>query len=288
MYTGFVAPADDVVDDAVARALSGAGERVPRGGWRRVEHGSANLVVLAGRVAVRVARSADAASEALRAQRLIDALPALPFAVPRSAAPAIDDRAAGGVVAIAQERVDGEPHPSGSGDPVELRRLLDTLRETDLAPLRRHLAHRHTFFGGEEGLRLMTGEAVTMLAPTARERARRAAEAFVGLAPQGDVLTHGDLAGSNVLWTGGAASTVSGLIDWDLAAADDEAKDVAALATWHGWDLVAQIVPPEVTHRARVTAATYPLQLLCFAIAGCRPAEEIERALTRANDTYAG
>lgn len=117
MYTGFVAPADDVVDDAVARALGAAGERVPRGGWRRVEHGSANLVVLAGRVAVRVARSADAASEALRAQRLVDALPTLPFAVPRSAGPAIDDRAAGGVVAIAQERVDGEPHPSAAATP---------------------------------------------------------------------------------------------------------------------------------------------------------------------------
>lgn len=287
MYTGFVAPADDVVDDVVARALGAAGERVPRRDWQRVEHGSANLVVLAGRVAVRVARTADAASEALRAQRLIDALPPLPFAVPRSAAPAIDDRAAGGVVAIAQERVDGEPHPSGSGDAVALRRLLDALRETDLTSLRTNLAHRHTFFGGGEGLRLMTGDAVAMLAPTAREGARRIADAFVGLAPHGDVLTHGDLAGSNVLWTDGVASTVSGLIDWDLAAADDEAKDVAALATWHGWDLVAQIVPPEVTHRARVTAATYPLQLLCFAIAGGRPATEIERALTRANDTYA-
>ncbi|EPD84882.1 hypothetical protein HMPREF1529_01488 [Microbacterium sp. oral taxon 186 str. F0373] len=287
MYTGFVAPADDVVDDVVARALGAAGERVPRRDWQRVEHGSANLVVLAGRVAVRVARTADAASEALRAQRLIDALPPLPFAVPRSAAPAIDDRAAGGVVAIAQERVDGEPHPSGSGDAVALRRLLDALRETDLTSLRTNLAHRHTFFGGGEGLRLMTGDAVAMLAPTAREGARRVADAFVGLAPHGDVLTHGDLAGSNVLWTDGVASTVSGLIDWDLAAADDEAKDVAALATWHGWDLVAQIVPPEVTHRARVTAATYPLQLLCFAIAGGRPATEIERALTRANDTYA-
>lgn len=288
MYTGFVSPAEDVVDDAVARALGAAGERMPRGGWQRVEHGSANLVVLAWRVAVRVARSADAASEALRAQRLIDALPALPFAVPRSAAPAIDDRAAGGVVAIAQERVDGEPHASGSGDPVELRLLLDALRETDLTPFRRHLAHRHTFFGGEEGLRLMAGEAVTMLAPTARERARRAVEAFIGLAPHGEVLTHGDLAGSNVLWTGDVASTVSGLIDWDLAAADDEAKDVAALATWHGWDAVTQIVPPEVAHRARVTAATYPLQLLCFAIAGSRPATELERAVARANDVYGG
>lgn len=132
----------------------------------------------------------------------------------------------------------------------------------------------------------MNDEAIAMLAPGARENARRAAEAFVGLASHRDVLTHGDLAGSNVLWTGGVASTVAGVIDWDLAAADDEAKDVAALATWHGWDAVAAIVPPEVAHRARLVAATYPLQLLGFAIAGGRPAAEIQRAVARANDTY--
>lgn len=286
MYTDFIAPAPEVVDDVVSRVLRAAGESTPRGDWQRVEHGSANLVVLAGRVAVRVARTADAASEALRAQRLIDALPRTPFAVPRSAAPAIDDRAATGMVAIAQERLDGEPHPSGSGDPRELRRLLDALREIDLAPLEGHLAHRHAFFGGAEGLRIMSDEAVPLLAPAARERARGAVDAFVGLAPCSDVLTHGDLAGSNVLWTGGVASTVAGLIDWDLAAADDEAKDVAALATWHGWDAVAAVVPPEVAQRARIAAATYPLQLLCFAIAGARPPAEIERAVARANDAY--
>ncbi|MFC7926102.1 hypothetical protein [Microbacterium laevaniformans] len=110
--------------------------------------------------------------------------------------------------------------------------------------MRAHLAHRHAFFGGPEGLRLITDEALPRLAPAARHGAR--------------------------------------------PAADDEAKDVAALATWHGWDAVARIVPPETARRARIIAATYPLQLLCFAIAGCRPAEEIERALTRANDAYTG
>lgn len=110
--------------------------------------------------------------------------------------------------------------------------------------MRAHLAHRHAFFGGPEGLRLITDEALPRLAPAARHGAR--------------------------------------------PAADDEAKDVAALATWHGWDAVARTVPPEIARRARIIAATYPLQLLCFAIAGGRPSAEIERAVARANGTYQG
>jgi len=287
VHTDFVAPSGDVVDDLVARALRDAGEQASRSDWRRVEHGSANLVVLAGRVAVRVARTPVAASDTLRAQWLIDALPPLPFAVPRALGGAVGGPDTGGIIAIAQERIDGEVHPSGSGDPRELRRLLDALRAVDLAPLRPHLAHRHAFFGGEDGLRVMIEQAVPLLDPAARGAARRAAEEFAALAAAPDVLTHGDLAGSNVLWAAGHGS-VSGVIDWDLAAADDESKDVAALATWHGGDAVASIVPPETAYRARVRIATYPLQLLCFALVGSRPPSEIARAVTRANEKYAG
>ena len=282
MHTDFVAPSDDVIDDLVSRALHDAGEKVPRRDWERVEHGSANLVVLAGRAAVRVARTAAAASETLRSQALIEALPPLPVAVPHALAPAVEG--SGGIVAVVQERLLGAPHPSGSGEPRVLRRLLDALREVDLAPLRPHLAHRHAFFGGEDGLRLLTERAVPLLDRAVRDRARRA----IALAPfeaAADVLAHGDLAGSNVLWADGR---VDGLIDWDLAAADDEAKDVAALATWHGWDAVASIVPPEVARRARALIDTYALQHICFAIAGGRPPVEIDRAVARANSRYSG
>ncbi|WP_231902689.1 hypothetical protein [Microbacterium sp. TNHR37B] len=84
MDTGFAAPPEDVIDELVAAVLSAAGERVSRPDWRRVTHGSAHLVVLAGTVAVRVTRTPAAAAETVRTQRLIDLLPPLPFAVPRS------------------------------------------------------------------------------------------------------------------------------------------------------------------------------------------------------------
>lgn len=284
VYTDFVTPDDGVVDDLVHRALHAAAEHVPTRDWRRVDHGSANLVVLAGHAAVRVARTPTAAREALRAQALVDALPPLPFDLPLSLAPAVHESESG-LIAIAQRRVHGAPHPSGSGDPRALRKLLDALRSVSPVALRPHLAHRHAFFGGVEGLTLMADRAVPMLTLAAQNRARRVVDTLAGLESDvaAPVLAHGDLAGSNVLWSEGQ---VGGVIDWDLAAESDEATDVAALATWHGWGAVASIVSPEVERRARAMIDSYPLQLLCFAIAGERPQYEVERAVARADALY--
>lgn len=281
MQQDFVAPPDEVVTGLVADVLRAAGESDDPTRWRRIEHGSANLVILAGRVAVRVSRTPAAAAEAVRAQRLIDLLPPLPFALPRSvAAPAH----AGQIVAIAQERVAGEPHPSGSGDGAQLRRLLDAVREVPLAPLAPHLAHRDAYLGGGAWRGILTDRVIPLLDPAARVRARAAADALAALDAAPELFTHGDLAGANVMWSGGAVSAV---IDWDLAAADDESKDVAALATWHGWNALAGIVPSETLARARTIAATYPLQLVSFAVVGARPQAEIDRAVARANNRYA-
>ncbi len=280
MDTDFASPPEDVIDELVAAALSAAGERVGRTGWRRVTHGSAHLVVLAGAVAVRVTRTPAAAVETVRTQRLIDLLPPLPFAVPRSLAEPLETH---GVLAVAQQRLDGEPHPSGRGDGTSLRSLLDALRVVDLAPLRDSLAHPHAFFGGREGFRVLVQDAIALLGAGARDRARRAAEGMMAMEPGVEVLTHGDLAGSNVLW---AAGSVSGVIDWDLAAAADEAKDVAALATWHGWEALSPVVPSAVLRRARTIAATYPLQLVAFALERGRTGIELERAVERAAQAY--
>ncbi len=280
MQQDFVVPPEEVVTDLVTDVLRAAGESCDPARWQRIEHGSANLVILAGRVAVRVSRTPSAAAEALRAQRLIDHLPPLPFAVPRSvAAPA----RAGQIIAIAQERVTGEAHLSGSGDGAQLRRLLDALREVPLAPLAPYLADRDAYMGGGAWRGILSERVIPLLDRAARERAHPAADALAALDAAPQVLTHGDLAGANVMWCGGAVSAV---IDWDLAAAADEAKDVAALATWHGWDVLAGVVPPETLARARTIAETYPLQLVSFAVVGGRPQTEIVRALARANSRY--
>lgn len=126
----------------------------------------------------------------------------------------------------------------------------------------------------------MTGQAIPLLEPAARASARRIADALAQLDPVPPALNHGDLAGSNVLWSGGR---VTGVLDWDLTAADDPAEDTASLGNWHGWGAIAQAAPAEVLRRAAAFRDSFPLQLLCHAIATGRPRDELARALARAN-----
>lgn len=276
--TGFVTPEPQAFAELVAGALRAAGEATRPGTGSVIEHGSANIVVLAGRTAVRVGRDTQASAQLERAQRLIDALPVLPFAVPRSVA---DPVRAGGLTAIAQRRLPGEPHPSGSGDPEQLGILLESLSAVPLESVDAHLAPPRAFMGGDVWRRLMYEEAIPLLDAGVRPRAERIADALSALEAQArPVLTHGDLAGANVLWSDGR---VAGVVDWDLASAGDPAEDVAALATWHGWEALRGVVDSDVERRARVIAATYPLQLVCFGLAHGRPATEIARAVERAN-----
>ncbi|MEY9951108.1 phosphotransferase family protein [Leifsonia sp. EB34] len=276
--TGFVTPEPHVFEELVAGALRAAGEDARPERRTVIEHGSANIVVLAGSTAVRVGRDRRASVRLGRAQQLIDALPELPFALPRSVAEPVR---IGGLTAIAQRRVPGEPHPSGSGDPAQLGILLESLRAVPLAEVGAHLAPPHSYMGGEAWRSLLYDQAIPRLESDVRPRAERIADALSALEPPTEpVLTHGDLAGANVLWSDGR---VAGVVDWDLASAGDPAEDAAALATWHGWQALHGVIDADIARRARVIAATYPLQLICFGIAHDRPDAEIARAVGRAN-----
>jgi hypothetical protein len=79
-------------------------------------------VALGADVAVRISLSDALAEESLRAQRLVDALPPLPFAVPMSAWPLVR---IDGMMAAFQRRVHGQEHASGSGDPAAIVNMLD-------------------------------------------------------------------------------------------------------------------------------------------------------------------
>lgn len=275
--TRYVIPHRARTEALVAEALRAAGQPDDPARWQWIEHGSANLVVLAGAAAVRVGRTARAAAESLRAQAVVDTLPELPFALPRALADPVRD---GEMVAIAQRRLDGVPHPSGHGDADALRGVLDALAAVPVRALEARLAPPHAFMGGEQWHPVMVERAIPLLAPDVRDRARRAADDLAALEPVPEVLVHGDLAGSNLLWDGGV---VTGVIDWDLASAGDPAIDVAALAVWHGWDVIERVRPPEVVHRARIIAATHPLQVVCFSIVQGRPQTEVARAATWAS-----
>jgi aminoglycoside phosphotransferase (APT) family kinase protein len=96
-------------------------------------------------------------------------------------------------------------------------------------------------------------------------------DALANLPDSDRSFNHGDLAGSNVLWSHGR---VAGVLDWDLAAWDDPAEDVAALASWHGWALLPLIADPGTAARAAVFRRSFPLQIIAFAIINDRPEEE--------------
>jgi len=133
--------------------------------------------------------------------------------------------------------------------------------------------------GGSRWQAVLRNWVVPLLPSSICTEAVRRVDALADL-PQGDTcLVHGDLAGSNVLWGNGR---VVGVLDWDLAALDDPAEDAAALATWHGWSLIAQMVDSDTTGRARAFADTHPLQAIAFAVLNDRAPAEIQRAVARA------
>lgn len=275
--TGFVRPDAALVDELATEALRAAGAPTDQGVWTRIDHGSVNLIVLSGDVAVRVTRSPESVPQLLREQRLVDRLPDLPFAVPRSVGEPV---LMGGIAAVAQRRLPGAPHPSGGGDPRQLRAVLDAIHSVPLDPVRDDLAPARSFMGGARWFEVMTDQAIPLLARDAQAPARRAADGLAALDPVRPVLVHGDLAGANVLWENGR---ISGVLDWDLASADDQAEDVAALGNWHGWEQIAQAADAHVVERARAFAATYPLQVICFALLNARPLGEVARAVASAN-----
>lgn len=125
----------------------------------------------------------------------------------------------------------------------------------------------------------MTDEVLPRLPDDVRDEAAKRVAALADLDSPVVALNHGDLAGSNVLWRDGR---VVGVLDWDLAAEDDPAEDVASLAGWHGWGLVGQLADPETVARAEVFRRSFPLQIIAFQIVHDRPADELERAIQRA------
>ncbi|MGJ9403575.1 phosphotransferase [Arthrobacter sp. KK5.5] len=100
-----------------------------------------------------------------------------------------------------------------------------------------------------------------------------------GNPPPHKVLNHGDLAGTSVLWSGGA---VVGVLDWDLASRDNPAGGIASLADWQGWQVASHLADKPTVQRAKVMSQSFPLQSIGFALTRNRPAEEVERTIGRA------
>lgn len=275
--TRFVRPPQPVLTLLAARALSAAGEAADPATCTWVEHGSSTVVVLGERTAVRITRQPFGGADLLRTQALVDALPELPFDVPRTVAEPV---ATDGYLAIPTQRLRGVSDPPEAPDAVVLADLLEAVHSADLEPLRDHLAPARAFFGGDLWQEVLTERVVPLLPIALRAGAHARIDDLAGLPQVPDAVNHGDLGTSNVLWSGGR---VSGVLDWDLAAADDPAEDVATVATsFRAWDRLAGVVDESTIHRARVFARIFPLAVVAFAVLGGRPDAELARMVARA------
>lgn len=261
--------------DAVRRALDGADDRTPLDDVEVCDVGTASLVILTPLTAVRVARDSARGAELERAQRLVDGFPELPFEVPRSNGPSVCTEH---VTAVPTQRIAGEPHPPGSGDPGPLRELLDAVHALRPGRDRGELAERHAFMGGAEWSGVLHDRVVPLLPASARTEARRRIDAVTALPPVELRFGHGDLAGANVLWRN---ERVSGVLDWDLATYEDPEEDLASLAWWHGWELVDAIAPEREPGRAEAYRDLFPLQLIAFQVLNDRGSEPLRKMIDR-------
>src|SRR5699024_3331567 len=246
----------DDENDLVREALRSAGDHTP---WEQIEfvtHGSSSLVALTAEIAVRLSRHRGAGAQLLRSQRLVDALPELPFRVPVSAGAAVEHDDA---VAVPTVRLGGTAHPPGHGDPVALRGLLDSIHALDIGPEHPDLADRKAFTGGARWREVLREEVMPRLPGGVRAEARRRVEAYCSLPEVETCFSHGDLAGENVRWDRGE---IVGVLDWDLATYEDPAEDVASLAWWHGWDVLPQLTDEATAARATVYRDAFPLQMI--------------------------
>ena len=80
--------------------------------------------------------------------------------------------------------------------------------------------------------------------------------------PAGTALVHGDLGGTNLLWTvTESGPRLAGVLDWDEAHLGSQAEDLASLAVTFGWPLAERLDGSRrALPDARAIAATFALQ----------------------------
>jgi aminoglycoside phosphotransferase (APT) family kinase protein len=126
-----------------------------------------------------------------------------------------------------------------------------------------------------------------LMSPAGRQRAGSELAAVKTVNPCGDALVHGDLGGTNLLWTETASGfRLTGILDWDEAQIGSQADDLASLATMIGWPLAGQLDRQRHGGRcptiaaARIIETTFALQqALPAALSG--DAESLADGLTR-------
>jgi aminoglycoside phosphotransferase (APT) family kinase protein len=275
-------------------SVLGLGDRAGRACLRR---GQFHDVVLAGEVAYRFPRDEES-RRALPAR--VALLGALAAAAPASGlrAALIPGPLAGpdmsqpvGRCHVALRRLPGRQldraEAGSAGVLTELARLLDALaslgRRPEVAAAVPPADPRHwERFAGDVGRVLFP-----LMTESGRRRAAAELAAVSTVDPAGDALVHGDLGGSNLLWTGPASGArLTGILDWDEAHIGSQADDLASLATLLGWPAAERLDRQRHGGRARTVAdariieTTFALQqALPAALSG--DAEALADGITR-------
>jgi len=256
---------------------AGDGDRAGQG-QPELRRGQFHDVVLAGEVAYRFPRDEEsrrvlpgrvALLRVLAGGRLPAATP-----VPLSTACA-GPRHALGRCHVALTRLPGQPlareravSPRSAPAVIgELGELMDALTGLGNDP-----AVRGAVPGPDPGRwARFAAEVTRVLFPLMSDRGRQRAAAelarVMAVDPAGTALVHGDLGGTNLLWTGSQdAPRLAGVLDWDEAHIGSQAEDLASLAVTFGRDLAGRLDAGRAAAAhgelgdARAIAATFALQ----------------------------
>jgi aminoglycoside phosphotransferase (APT) family kinase protein len=267
-----------VEEDQLLAGYLAAAQHVGGGERPEFRHGQFHDVMLVGDVAYRFPRDEESRRALPGRVALLRVLGngRLPVAtpVPVATAPAAQHQALGRCH-VALSRLRGQPlereqATSPRSEPMvitELGRLLDALSELGADP-----AVAKVVPGADPDRWVRFASDVDrVLFPLMSDRGRRRAEAelakVAAVDPAGTALVHGDLGGTNLLWTVSESGPhLSGVLDWDEAQLGNPADDLASLAATFGWPLAERLDASRHAGRcptipdARIIAATFALQ----------------------------
>ena len=262
-------------EDQLLTSYLAAVQQASGGERPEFRHGQFHDVVLAGDVAYRFPRDEESRRALPGRVALLRALGncRLPVAtpVPLPTAPAAQHEALGRCHA-ALTRLRGEPLPPElaarfeAAVIAELGGLLDALRGLGAEPAVRDAVPT----ADPRQWDRFAADVARVLFPLMSQRGRRRAEAeltrVAAVDPAGTALVHGDLGGTNLLWTvPESGPRLSGVLDWDGAQLGNQAEDLASLAATFGWPVAERLVRSRdgghgALPDARAIAATFALQ----------------------------
>jgi aminoglycoside phosphotransferase (APT) family kinase protein len=267
-----------VEEDQLLAGYLTAVQHISGGERPEFRHGQFHDVVLAGDVAYRFPRDEESRRALPGRVALLRVLAnaRLPVATPMPLATAPDaQHEALGRCHVALSRLRGQPleceqATSPQAEPIviaELGRLLDALSALGTDPA---VAKVVPAADPDRWVRFAR-DVDRVLFPLMSDRGRQRAEAelakVASVDPAGIALVHGDLGGTNLLWTGPESGPhLAGVLDWDEAHLGNPADDLASLAATFGWPLAERLDAARHAGRcptigdARTIAATFALQ----------------------------